>query len=103
MDYFTLVEQRRSIRDFKDRDVSADQLEEIREYFQGCRRLAPALSMDIRFYDSAIQKKLEGIAGYKGFVIGAPHYILVLSEAAGHYVENAGYACDCLLYTSRCV
>ena len=62
MDYFTLVEQRRSIRDFKDRDVSADQLEEIREYFQGCRRLAPALSMDIRFYDSAIQKKLEGIA-----------------------------------------
>lgn len=97
MDYFTLVEQRRSIRDFKDRDVSADQLEEIRGYFQGCRRLDPELSMDIQFYDSAIQKKLEGIAGYKGFVIGAPHYILVLSEAAGHYVENAGYACEDLL------
>lgn len=41
--------------------------------------------------DESSQSALEGTAGYKQFLIGAPHYLLLLSDRGPHMGLNAGY------------
>ena len=43
------------------------------------------------FFEKDTQSVLEGAAGYQEFLIGAPCYLVILSEAAEHAGENAGY------------
>ena len=41
---------------------------------------------------------LYGIAGYKGNMIDAPHYILILSEKKPHYIEKMLVTLDKIQY-----
>lgn len=36
-------------------------------------------------------EKLNNIAEYKGYMIDAPHYVIILSDAKNGYIENSGY------------
>ena len=91
MDYYNLMEKRMSIRDFKDWDLSEKQMEDIREHFQKGSRLIPHIDVDLVLLQKEGEKLLDGVAGYKGFLIKAPYYLLILSEDHPYAAQNAGY------------
>lgn len=97
MNYLNLVEKRKSIRDFKEKTISQDQRNEIHEYFGSCRRLLEGIKVELIGCDSSVREKLEGFAGYQGYIIGAPCYLILLSEEKDSYLENAGYICEDLV------
>jgi nitroreductase len=98
MDYIAMIQSRESVRAFNDTEVPAAALAEIETYFAGgCKKLIPSLAVELRIFGSDAQEKLEGTAGYRDFLIGAPCYLLVLSDEADHYVENAGFIAEDLV------
>jgi hypothetical protein len=92
MDYSALIQFRKSVRAFQDKAVPDAVKQELAAYFrEGCKRLLPELKTELRFFEKDTQSVLEGAAGYQEFLIGAPCYLVILSEAAEHAGENAGY------------
>ena len=53
--------------------------------------LIPELATELVILDADAQSALEGAAGYQQFLIGAPHYLMLLSAPHIHAEENAGY------------
>ena len=90
MDYFKLIKQRISTRDFAPDAVPVDDLGALERYFDGCMRLDPALAVELVLAPSA-DAQLAGAAGYQGFAIAAPYYAVLLSEDSAHMAENAGF------------
>ena len=92
MNYSALIEGRRSVRAFLDKVVPEELILEILEYHdKSCKRLAPDIDTALLILDESSQSALEGTAGYKQFLIGAPHYLLLLSDRGPHMGLNAGY------------
>ena len=92
MNYTALIENRRSVREFTDQKVCPCKLAEIKEFYnRDCRRLVPGLATALLFFDEAVKEKLEGAAGYNSFLIGAPNYLVLLSEKHPQAALNAGY------------
>lgn len=90
MNYFKLIEQRMSTRDFAPDAVSVDDLNALERYFDGCMRLDPTLAVDLVLAPAA-GAEFAGAAGYQGFAIAAPYYAVLLSEDSAHLAENAGF------------
>lgn len=93
MKYTKLVEDIRTIRDFKKEDIPQNLIDEIiidaQENFLTGRRdnvIITFIKDGIRLYDD-----LSGKAGYFGKMIEAPHYILVSSKEFEGYIENSAY------------
>jgi len=98
MNYSALIENRKSVREFQDKKVSAVQLGLIREYHrERAHRLVPEIRTDLVIFGSDAREALEGAAGYNSFFIGAPHYLVLLSEKQELAAENAGYVMQDLL------
>ena len=92
MEYKDLIESKNSVRDYKEKEVDAATVKKIRDFAQSCERLDDSIGIDIRFMDNdTVYRQLDGYAGYKGILINAPHYMIVLSEKKDHYIENGGY------------
>lgn len=92
MDYKNLIINGRSVRDFKETPVEKSIQEQIESYISGSKKLVPALDLDLVFYEnSLVYERLQGVAGYKGFMIKAPLYLFLFSEEGDHDIENAGY------------
>lgn len=91
MDYMALIRERKSIRAYKDKKVPEKLLDEIRDYFTAAMRLRPEIAVEMHLFDNDVKDGLEGAAGYKGVMIGAPRYLVILSDKTGPYLENAGY------------
>lgn len=91
MDYYSLAIKRESTRDFKKKPVSDHQMEEIKRYLGEHRRLLPDITVYTEILGPEVCSVLKGCAGYHTFMIEAPHYLLISSETADHYLENAGY------------
>ena len=71
------LRNRKSVRDFKDKKLKYDMLEEIKGY---CNQLKEKKDQEgfqfLLFEDgNRIYKSLEGIGGYAGVMIKSPHYI----------------------------
>ena len=94
MDYSAMSQARKSVRAFEDTPVPALTVDEIETYFTRCKRLIPAIDVELKIFERDVKEKLEGTAGYKGFMIGAPCYMVILSEQAEHSMENAGYIAE---------
>lgn len=98
MDYGAMIQNRESVRAFNDTEVPAAALDRIKGYFaDGCRKLIPSLAVELHIFGSDAKEKLEGTAGYRDFLIGAPCYLVILSQEADHYVENAGFIAEDLV------
>lgn len=98
MDYSAMIQYRKSVRAFLDTPVPAAALDEINEYFYtDCKKLIPNIDVGIRIFKSDVKQKLEGNAGYHELMIGAPCYLVVLSEDAEYDTENAGYVAEDLV------
>lgn len=98
MNYSALIQNRKSVREFTDKKVSADILAELTAYHQeSCQRLIPDLKTELRIFGEEAGKALLGAAGYQSFLIGAPQYLVLLSAQNPHAGENAGYIMEDLV------
>ena len=92
MDYSAMIQNRKSVRGFLDKKVSAATLAEVEAYYQKeCQRLVPSLETELRIFGSEAREALEGSAGYENFLIGAPQYLVLLSAEGEYAEENAGF------------
>ena len=98
MNYRALIENRKSVRKFTDKVVSKEILQELLEYYRlHAKRLVPEIKTDILVFDTGAREALEGAAGYNNFLVGAPQYLVLLSEDAPLAHENAGYIMEDLI------
>ena len=92
MNYAALIQNRKSVREFTDREVSFSQVETLRDYYRnGIRRLLPEIKTELYFFSTSTRAALEGAAGYNQFLVGAPQYLVLMSEKSPLSYINAGY------------
>ena len=98
MNYRALIENRKSVRAFADKTVPFSALNELKDYYNGAlRRLIPGLSTQLYFFGSDARDVLEGAAGYNQFLVGAPQYLVLLSQKHELAEINAGYIMEDLI------
>lgn len=89
--YDEIVKRRESCRNFIMNDVEPAQIEELYEYYNQETLLVPEIATELKTYSFDDLEKTEGSVGYNGFLIKAPHYLVLFSEEKDHYLENAGF------------
>ena len=98
MNYSALIQNRKSVREFTDREINYGQLEIIRNYYyNSVRRLIPEIKTELRCFGPGTGAALEGAAGYNQFLVGAPQYLVLLSDPHELAGINAGYMMQDLL------
>lgn len=91
MNYSALIQNRKSVREFADKPVSATSVERIRSHYRRTQPLIRELATELWFFDTDARAALEGAAGYHKFLVGAPRYMVLLSEQGNLAHINAGY------------
>ena len=66
-------------------------------YEKACPCLVPEIATELIVLDKDAQPALESSAGYKQFLIGAPHYLLLMSAPHSYAAINAGYMMEDLV------
>ena len=98
MDYNALIQNRKSARQFTDKKVTEAVCAELEAYYRsGCRRLVPDIATELWIFGDNTRQALEGAAGYNEFLVGAPQYMVLLSEKAEQIYENAGFIMEDLV------
>lgn len=98
MNYSALIENRKSVRAFTDKKVPFAALAELETYFNhSVKRLVPEIKTELMFFDDSSKEALEGAAGYNNFLVGAPQYLVLLSEKAELAHLNAGFIMEDLI------
>lgn len=93
MKFINLVEEIKTVRDFKKEPVKQDLVQKMIEAGNEIRGMIQNESVSIVFIENGkeIYNAISGKAGYYGKMIEAPHYLALVSKAYPHYVENSGY------------
>lgn len=98
MNYSALIQNRKSFRQFKEKQVSSRDVAQVREYYdRSVRRLFPEIRTELQVYGTDARAALEGAAGYNQFLVGAPQYLVLLSEKHPMMHLNAGYLMEDLV------
>ncbi len=97
MDYIAMIQNRKSVRAFRTKKVPASIQSEIKAYYENCPKLLPEVKTELLVLDESVQKTLEGTAGYEKFMIGAPNYLVLLSEENENAEINGGYIMEDLI------
>ena len=98
MNYSALIQNRKSTREFTDKEITYSQLEAIRNYYyNSARRLLPQIRTELHCFGPGTGPALEGAAGYNQFLVGAPQYLVLLSEKHELAGINAGFLMQDLL------
>ena len=98
MNYSALIQNRKSAREFTDREVTFAQMESIQNYYyNSARRLLPEIRTELYAFGPDSGAALEGAAGYNQFLVGAPQYLVLLSEKHDLAGINAGFLMQDLL------
>ena len=98
MNYSALIQNRKSAREFTDREITFAQMETIQNYYyNSVRRLIPEIKTELYAFGPGTGAALEGAAGYNQFLVGAPQYLVLLSEKHELAGINAGYMMQDLL------
>ena len=98
MKYSALIQNRKSVREFTDVQVPFERMEEIKKYYvNSARRLLPEIGTGLYFFSTDARAALEGAAGYSKFLVGAPQYMVLLSEKHPLAHLNAGYIMEDLI------
>ena len=92
MNYYDLAVARKSVRSFGNKKIPDKIRQEIEDYGKHCECLTPGTAVEWRFFDGDILEQLSGCAGYHGFMVEAPCYMVLLTEEKEHCLENAGFA-----------
>lgn len=98
MNYAALIQNRKSVREFRDEVVPFRLLERVKEHYQNyLRRLVPQIGTELYFFGTDAREALEGAAGYHKFLVGAPQYLVLLSEDHPQAGLNAGFIMEDLI------
>lgn len=98
MNYSALIQNRKSTREFTEQEIPYMDLHTIRHYYlNSVRRLIPEIQTELYFFGRGTGDALEGAAGYNQFLVGAPQYLVLLSEKHPLSCVNAGYLMQDLL------
>ena len=98
MNYSALIQNRKSVREFTDKQVSFRDLKTLKDYYRNSvRRLIPELKTELYFFSTSARAALEGAAGYNRFLVGAPQYLVLMSEKHPHAHLNGGYMMEDLI------
>jgi len=98
MNYSALIQNRKSTREFTEKEVAFAQLETLQNYYYNAvRRLIPEIRTELHVFGPGTGAALEGAAGYNQFLVGAPQYLVLLSEKHELAEINAGYVMQDLL------
>lgn len=100
MKYMKKIEKRKSIREFKKKDLEPQKLLAISDGYEKLHRLIPSIKTELAIRTD-VKHRMEGVTGYRGKSFMAPAYLILLSEKADYYLENAGYMAEdlCLMLT----
>lgn len=92
MDYISLIQNRKSARGFTDEIVTDAQFKEIRTFFETkCKRLFPEIRTELALFGHTARRGMLNAAGYEMNMIGAPAYMLILTEKKEGAIINATY------------
>jgi len=97
MNYRALIQNRRSVRAFTDKMIPHALVDELRSYYAAVERLIPSIETELHLFADNVKPALEGAAGYNQFLVGAPHYLVLLSEKHPLAQLNAGYVMEDLI------
>jgi len=98
MNYSALIQNRKSYREFTDKQVPFSAMETLKNYYyNSVHRLIPELKTELCVFGTDARAALEGAAGYNQFLVGAPNYLVLLSEKHEKAHINAGYIMQDLL------
>ena len=98
MNYAALIQNRKSVREFRDKTVPFKLLERVKNYYQkSVRRLVPQIETEFYIFGTDAREALEGAAGYHKFLVGAPQYLVLLSETHPQAHLNAGFMMEDLI------
>jgi len=98
MNYSALIQNRKSVRAFTEQYVTVETMDKIKRYYaNSVRRLLPDVKTELRLFNLDARTVLEGAAGYRQFLVGAPQYMVLLSEKHPHAAENAGFIMEDLI------
>ena len=98
MNYSALIQNRKSVREFSNKQVSMAELAMIQEFYKkNAHRLLPELRTELAIFGTDARAALEGAAGYNQFLVGAPQYLVLLSESHEHAHINGGYIMEDLV------
>lgn len=98
MNYSAMIQNRRSVHAFREKEVSSEAIDQLRSYYEKtCPRLVPEIATELIVLDKDAQPALESSAGYNQFLIGAPHYLLLMSAPHSYAAINAGYMMEDLV------
>ena len=98
MNYAALIQNRRSVRQFREQIVPFELLTQVKQYYQNAvRRLIPQIETTLYIFGTDAREALEGAAGYHKFLVGAPQYLVLLSEDHPQAGLNAGFIMEDLI------
>lgn len=98
MNYRALIQNRKSVRKFSDKQVFFGDLDKIRAYYDNSvKRLLPEIRTQLHVFGTDARDALEGAAGYNSFLVGAPQYLVLLSEKHDMAHLNAGFMMEDLI------
>ena len=98
MNYAALIQNRKSVREFQDKVVPFKLLEQVKSYYRSSvRRLIPQIGTEAYFFGTDAREALEGAAGYHKFLVGAPQYLVLLTERHPLAHLNAGFVMEDLI------
>lgn len=86
------LQKRKSVRDFKNKEIARDDIEAIKNYIEEIEK--ETASVSFKFYEngSIIYDGLKGKAGYSGVMIESPSYIaLMKNDETKESCLNTGY------------
>ena len=98
MNYSAMIQNRKSVRAFTDQKVPYTVAQKIKAYYEtSVKRLIPGLKTELYLFCDDVKAALEGAAGYNQFLVGAPQYLVLLSERNELAAMNAGYIMEDLV------
>lgn len=98
MNYRALIQNRKSVRQYKNKRVTPGHEIKIREHYtHSVKRLLPEIRTELRIFGTDARAALEGAAGYNQFLVGAPQYLVLLSEKHPLAHMNAGFIMEDLV------
>ena len=98
MNYAALIQNRKSVRAFQEKQVPFQTLAQLKAYYRdGVQRLIPEIGTELYFFGTDAREALEGAAGYHKFLVGAPQYLVLLTESHPQAGLNAGFVMEDLI------
>lgn len=93
MKFISLVEEMKTVRDYKKEPVDSSLIQKVIEAGNETRGIVKSQGASIVFIKNGkeVYSELSGKAGYYGKMIEAPHYLAIVSKPYPNFQENSGY------------